>query len=559
VNAEEWWKELHGKMTLTVAKVTLSSTTSNDKYTNALHSNSTTTKYKAILIPILRCLDRINQFQDNKAQGIQDQQPSIDDLYKDLSHAIGFVSCRLICEIWREVKSNESTPPHQSFGMLLINMLLQHTSVGSLHAFHPHVLVRSNVTRVFQKPVASWKCTVCNRMTPSKQNNVRICMYRCAPCGFHLCKECFTRIPNHMEDGTRTSTSSSCIGGISRMKTDSPTSSSSSSPHRMEERVLYRMDNFFQLALNQMAGLSGPATQIVPADILHLDLANAIRWRLMEMPVSNGFEMLPLMEMFLDMAHVKSFMQHLTTSICWMAPFLSGVKVQTLSFLGPFFWFSTITEANLPTNSSNTRGNKFEAMRLKRERQFEAKKVQEMLAQFLKVLLDPEKHSKKTREAVLCWLASCIEANCLRGRLDDAVEESTDGFLINLSAAIVRNALVLTRQLSQYCFEPSQPLYLTPRIYNQENETPVKKIDDCRVEVCKKEHKMSTSECFYPKYTRHMGVVCDVCHTSDLEGVRYKCANCQDYDLCSGCYQTFRQKAIERITNLIFIPLITFS
>jgi len=33
----------------------------------------------------------------------------------------------------------------------------------------------------------------------------------------------------------------------------------------------------------------------------------------------------------------------------------------------------------------------------------------------------------------------------------------------------------------------------------------------------------------------HVGIVCDICRAKDFDGVRYKCANCKDYDLCGAC------------------------
>jgi hypothetical protein len=34
----------------------------------------------------------------------------------------------------------------------------------------------------------------------------------------------------------------------------------------------------------------------------------------------------------------------------------------------------------------------------------------------------------------------------------------------------------------------------------------------------------------------HSGIICDKCRIRDFSGVRYKCVNCRDYDLCSSCF-----------------------
>ena len=36
----------------------------------------------------------------------------------------------------------------------------------------------------------------------------------------------------------------------------------------------------------------------------------------------------------------------------------------------------------------------------------------------------------------------------------------------------------------------------------------------------------------------HMSVTCDVCRTNGLHGVRWKCTECHDFDLCHSCYMS---------------------
>jgi len=37
---------------------------------------------------------------------------------------------------------------------------------------------------------------------------------------------------------------------------------------------------------------------------------------------------------------------------------------------------------------------------------------------------------------------------------------------------------------------------------------------------------------------RHRNVTCDICRMSGLRGIRWKCTECDDFDLCHDCYMS---------------------
>ena len=42
--------------------------------------------------------------------------------------------------------------------------------------------------------------------------------------------------------------------------------------------------------------------------------------------------------------------------------------------------------------------------------------------------------------------------------------------------------------------------------------------------------------CWFCLGLKHDGTMCDTCHQQPIFGIRWKCAECTNYDLCSVCY-----------------------
>lgn len=53
----------------------------------------------------------------------------------------------------------------------------------------------------------------------------------------------------------------------------------------------------------------------------------------------------------------------------------------------------------------------------------------------------------------------------------------------------------------------------------------------------------------------HVGVNCDYCHAQHIVGSRWKCIQCQDFDLCDTCYQTRRKQHFEHLFLHIAEPV----
>ncbi|RPD79617.1 hypothetical protein L226DRAFT_531379 [Lentinus tigrinus ALCF2SS1-7] len=54
----------------------------------------------------------------------------------------------------------------------------------------------------------------------------------------------------------------------------------------------------------------------------------------------------------------------------------------------------------------------------------------------------------------------------------------------------------------------------------------------------------------------HVGITCDMCTRSPVNGVRYKCFDCADFDLCAQCFTNPTQRQKHSLRH-VFFPIVT--
>lgn len=486
------------------------------------------------LVRVLQTLDRVNR----RRPGREHRADEIETVLDAADTAVAFAAAQLL-ESWETT----TAPSHNggSVSVAVVNVLLQFCGVGALHAFHPHALVPSAARRVFGSE-SKWKCATCSRVSEVKGPAAVPLVYRCAACDFNLCRECFTRIPNH--NATLESTGSGVLV--------------SSAPKELQ------VARFFQLAFERLRETPERFNTVA------WKLAFEVRRRVKELPLYRVVEAASCSALLVDMlAHPAFALQVVQHSECdWFPVYMNTGMMGVLSFLGPFLSGTTLSD-ELRGSTALDRG---QALGTEWPTGFRALKRQFMA--IVRALLAPTQHPYVVH-ATLCWLGCTVLSTTKRRRLNRETNDLLDGFLLNVSTALVVLSLPHLDTDAQSHGQLLDASYhvgrLSRRAFGDKNvrEAPLGDLASIRGELYVRakeqdeverlrandraciqkyqsaratgvtETEPTTTAAFYPLRDAHYGVACNHCYQQNFRSVRYKCAFCDDIDMCASCFALF--------------------
>ncbi|EQC36923.1 hypothetical protein SDRG_05750 [Saprolegnia diclina VS20] len=451
-------------------------------------------KVLAIIDELFDCVDRIN------AEKRVVTDAALLECIASALVAVGFAMANNMINAHVNTLLQDST---FNIADTLVSEALSTMEFGHLHPSHVHPLVPSNGSVAFhtattsKASTATWQCTICHRAAIVKTDVV----YRCAGCNVNLCKECYTRIPT----GTKTLPPAA--------------------PHYKRRLVTGLWASTFEALCSRNR----------PSAALALDTAMALRRRMAELPLTAGANMLPILEMLVEMLSSRTFRDVLVRSQLWLPDIISGKTMEVASFLGPFFRHCSLPDDAVPGDLLCAHTDQTKAKTMARLRETN-ERVQMALVSVVDTLL---RHGGVVTEAMLCWLTCAIESNGIRRRLGHSpVECASDGFLTNLAAVALHFAAEtqpseIDARYHGYTLGGRISMADMARLV----KTPATSKDDA---TCGRATTAASS--YYPSYEANLGVVCDHCQAKDFVGVRYKCGFCDDYDLCGHCFERFYEQ-----------------
>lgn len=500
-------------------------------------------------VRILACLS----VWTKRIEGVDEEQPpdTTDDaeftqILDNVETAIGAVTVKLLHE-WREAVDASDKDRDAVCGAAIVNMLVQfYDEVGSFHAFHPHKLCASTVQRLFRtKP--RWSCSKCERSWETNGAAVPVLVFRCGACAYTICRECFTRVPNanHADELNEIR--------ISREVYQRPLAT-------------FTLKHFVPVLMRQVQTQDPELFgRLAPKIVL------AARIRLQELLLYRSQEMAPLFQLILDFFQLPGFARVFIDKepLEWLPLYLSSAKIRLHSFLGPLMWWTSMSDepGEINLTPEGRRDGSATALTLQWLDGYHV--LREILRSLLHKLLVDGTQDVYVVEATLCYLSTLIGVFGVTRTSGGNNGDLYDGVLINLSVALVQLMTpILGSDRRRHIQSAHHESYLPRRVYLDKAEPIRRKVgdayerqlraeDDARIRQVDRDMKTRiqagehvTEKHYYPMLEKHYGVLCDHCLSADFTGLRYKCAFCDDADICGDCYLTFVKQPIPEETML---------
>lgn len=547
-----------------------------------------------ILQHLLGRLDRVNRLRDDLsgalgASDASDASRAQREVLEKAEACVGFALARLVAQ-WsdrqQEDSGDGSHPAAAPYYAVVINELVQHCAVGYKHALHEHVLVASCAHRVFEPSsssstatVVQWPCAQCGRILQlavdslvalgvrgvvHSTTSVTSVVYRCAPCKFHLCSSCF-------DNATGISSPTSVAPGL----VVAPAAVVDVSPIYTTRPPALRVDRFFSLMLPFLETLSAQYGRIVR------QLATEIRRRVFEVVLHRVLEITALTRLFRELIECPTAplqivqpaggddSAHDSSVVAWLPPSVVTWKMAMLSFLGPFFRATTISK-ELAVRATG----QLSALRADWGKGYDGGLKMHLVAIMQRMLADSQ--HPLVVDAAISWLATVVTSVNKRRLVNHDADDGLDGFLINVSQVLACLAQRILRRATDgtsrgmpvidpeyhqgfvsirgFGDKDNPEIRLRDRSADEKKalmsaeEAKIRALDRQSIRDFKRQGGSSGPEdtCpvrlsthYYPDMQSNYGVRCDLCETPDFEGPRYKCALCEDADLCEACFQVY--------------------
>lgn len=577
VDEHEWWKEVEARGVAAAARAARASK-SRPRQTDAAEAQEPDASVEALGI-VLQSLDRVNRKRRRTLSDQDDAKPEHDgeqtalrepvldtdsllQLLQAADGAIGYAGASALRKLFHEFTSKQRLrpyrgPPVDLAAAKMINLVLQQCGVGSLHAFHQHVLIASIPRRSFPGK-KSWECSICSRTSAtSLPDGQAPPVYRCSACDFNLCRECFTRVPNaayFRPDGSSVEMSRAQHGSRA-------------------DHLQLDVSRIFSLSLPSLQTQSTPEFRVISTKLIM-----ELRRRMLEVYPHQSSTLAPYIGLFAEMVRIPSVAYAMVSSseLPWFPPFSRTWTMSLHTVLGPFLRVTTMLK-NAQDIDAALQAKSSPRHRLRAKWQSGYHDVRRQLHGVMRALLDPHLQHPLVIDATLCWIGLTLLAADIRRRMNYDTKERMDGFLINLSSMLVAVAMPVLQQaetnpevldvnyhqvvesVRAYASKdfPEAPLRSMMN-GDEEGEILLRKArqneEVARIQECDRQHilryrnakqqtagaaETATDSAYYPRMSCHEGVVCDRCETHNIEGIRYKCALCGDMDLCSTCFAEF--------------------